>query len=79
MRIRVRYFALLRDQRGLDEETVDTHADSPDRLYRELARTHGFSLDPSQVKAAINGAFVGADSELHEGDDVVFVPPVAGG
>ena len=42
--VRVRYFAVLRDQRGLGEESVATEASTAAELYEELARRHGFTL-----------------------------------
>lgn len=77
--LRVVYYALLREQAGLPEESVTTHAESPAELYRELARRHGFTLAPSQLRAAINGDFASFDAALAAGDEVVFIPPVAGG
>lgn len=75
MMIRVQYFAIFREQRGVSTETIETMARTPIELYREL----GLTLDESLVKVAIAGAFVPMDSYLKEGDHVVFIPPVAGG
>lgn len=79
MKICVRYFAALREQRGLSEEALETTAADPRALYAELTEAHGFSLPLSTVKAAINGRFAPMDQDLNEGDEVVFLPPVAGG
>lgn len=78
-RIRIQYFAVLREQAGISDEEVETDAESPDNLYRELKDTHGFSLDAAQLKVAINGDFAPWNSPLADGDTVVFIPPVAGG
>ncbi|MGH8244731.1 MAG: MoaD/ThiS family protein, partial [Steroidobacteraceae bacterium] len=32
-----------------------------------------------QLKVAVNAAFGGWDQALQDGDEVVFIPPVAGG
>jgi len=77
--IRLRYFALLREQRGLESETLDTSAVTARDLYRELAATHGFTLAVERVGVAINDAFANWDRKLASGDSVVFIPPVAGG
>ncbi|MFI5357102.1 MAG: MoaD/ThiS family protein [Opitutales bacterium] len=79
MRLHLQYFALLREQRGRNEETVETAATSPAALYMELAAAHKFTLPFDRVRAAVNGAFVPADAALQPGDTVVFIPPVAGG
>ena len=77
--VHVQYFAILREQRGLNEETFSTSAATPAALYEELRARHGFTLPGDRVRAAVNEAFVAGDARLHEGDRVVFIPPVAGG
>ena len=77
--IHVQYFAILREQRGLAEEKLATTAATPGALYEELRRRHPFTLPADRIRAAVNDTFVDADSPLHEGDRVVFIPPVAGG
>jgi molybdopterin converting factor small subunit len=78
-RIRVQYYAVFREQRGLGEETVGTAATTAAELYAELAERHGFSLPPGLVRASINLEFKPLESAISEGDAVVFIPPVAGG
>jgi molybdopterin converting factor subunit 1 len=77
--ITVRYFAVLREQRGLTVETIATGAATPAALYAELQARHGFKLTPALVRAAVNDAFAPMDRRLAAGDTVVFIPPVAGG
>jgi len=79
MKLQLQYFALLREQRGLTEETLETDAGTPAALYEELRARHAFSLPADRVRAAVNGAFVAADAALKDGDRIVFIPPVAGG
>jgi molybdopterin converting factor subunit 1 len=78
-RVNLRYYALLREQAGRQSETVDTSAETPEALYAELAARHGFRLASSQLRVAVNAAFSGWDERLKDGDEVVFIPPVAGG
>jgi molybdopterin converting factor subunit 1 len=78
-RVTVQYFAILREQRGLREETISTAAPDAAALYEELLIRHGFSLPADRIRAAVNDAFVPANHPLAEGDRVVFIPPVAGG
>jgi len=78
-RVNVQYFAILREQRGLTAESVDTGGATVSALYDELRARHGFTLPGDRVRAAINGAFAAADAPLRSGDLVVFIPPVAGG
>jgi len=75
----VRYFAILREQRGLSEERLTLPATTAGDLYDQLRRTHGFSLEPTLVRVAVNHAFTPSSTPLTDGDEVVFIPPVAGG
>lgn len=77
--IKIQYFAVLREQRGLAEETIATEAATPGELYAQLRVRHGFTLAPEMVRAAVNGGFAPMDRQLAAGDTVVFIPPVAGG
>ena len=77
--VRLEYFALLREQRGLSAETVETSAETARDLYRELATTYGFTLEVGRVKVAINNEFASWDRPLAANDTIVFIPPVAGG
>jgi sulfur-carrier protein len=77
--IRVGYYAILREQRGLGQETLAVESPDLRVLYRDLARRHGFSLDEKHVRPAVNDEFCAWDRQLADGDLVVFVPPVAGG
>lgn len=78
-KITVQYFAILREERGVNEETVETEATTPAALYEELKLRHRLSLPAERVRAAVNEAFVSNGTLLCEGDRVVFIPPVAGG
>ncbi len=78
-RIRLQYYAILREQAGRQAESVDTEAATPAALYAELAARHGFRLPSSQLRVAVNAAFADWESALRDGDEVVFIPPVAGG
>lgn len=77
--VRVEYFAILREQRGLAEESVSTTAASAGDLYAELKAQHRFTLPADRLRVAINGEFAAWTERLHEGDTLVFIPPVAGG
>ena len=77
--LHVQYFAILREQRGVTEEKLATAATTPAALYEELRARHGFTLPGNRVRAAVNEVFVAGDAALRNGDQVVFIPPVAGG
>lgn len=78
-KITVKFFALLREQAGCREATLDTAAPTPGALYAELARTHGLKVPPAILAFAVNERYVPADTPLAAGDRVAFIPPVAGG
>jgi molybdopterin converting factor small subunit len=79
MQLKIQYYALLREQAGRSEETVETSALTPADLYGELTARHGFTLTRDQLKVAVNSEFSDWTRRLNVGDAVVFIPPVAGG
>lgn len=79
MKLNIRYYAILREQTGKSEESVDTVAATAAALFDELNARYPFTLDASQLKVAINAEFRDWNTSLKDGDSVVFIPPVAGG
>ena len=79
MQLKIQYYALMREQAGRSEETIDTAAATPADLYGELAARYGFTLSREQLKVAVNNEFSDWTRPLSQGDAVVFIPPVAGG
>ena len=77
--IRVQYYALLREQAGRSDETLNTRAHTPRDLYAELAARYPFTLPAEMLRVAINAEFGDWSQPLQAGDAVVFIPPVAGG
>ena len=73
------YFAVLREQSGIGQEAIETEAATAMGLYRQLQSVRGLKLDEQLVRCAVNGRFAPNDQGLCEGDEVVFIPPVAGG
>jgi molybdopterin-guanine dinucleotide biosynthesis protein A len=78
-KIRVQYFALLREQAGRSDESLVTTARTPRELYDELKARYPFSLAPEMLRVAVNTEFGDWTQPLSDGDAVVFIPPVAGG
>ena len=79
MKINVTYYALFREQAGCNGEVVEVETSDAEGLFHALKANHGFSMDRKHVRLAINDAFVAWDVPLNDGDEVVFIPPVAGG
>jgi molybdopterin-guanine dinucleotide biosynthesis protein A len=79
MHLRIQYYALMREQAGRSEETLQTSAATPADLYAELAARYGFTLAREQLKVAVNSEFSDWSRKLAANDAIVFIPPVAGG
>jgi molybdopterin-guanine dinucleotide biosynthesis protein A len=78
-RVTVQYYALLREQAGKRDESVETTAATALELYAQLSRRYPFTLPPEVLRVAINNEFRDWLTPLADGDAVVFIPPVAGG
>lgn len=81
MRVRVLYFASFRDAAGRPEETRELPPGS--RLADLWALLSGelphFAKFPAAPPAAVNREYVALETPLADGDEVAFLPPVAGG
>ena len=77
--IKIQYFALLKEERGLSAETVETSSKTVRDLFHELNNKHRFSLGTERLNVAVNDEFQPWDTSIKPGDTVVFIPPVAGG
>ncbi|MBK7250727.1 MAG: NTP transferase domain-containing protein [Gammaproteobacteria bacterium] len=77
--VRIQYYALLREQARRSDERLDTEAATPRELYEQLRTRHGFTLPTEMLRVAVNGEFGDWSQPLSAGDEIVFIPPVAGG
>lgn len=78
--VKVKYFAILREMAGKrEEEVVLENGDNGQALYYRLAEKYHFPLKLSDIRLAVNDTFVTTDTSLKAGDEIVFIPPVAGG
>jgi molybdopterin converting factor subunit 1 len=77
--VHIHYFALLREQRGLSQETVTTAAQTAEDLYRELQHKHNLGISKDLLKVAVNSEFKDWKTPIYTNDTIVFIPPVAGG
>lgn len=73
------YFAQLRDLAGKDSEQLISTAVTASGLYDELKANYQFPHKQKHLMLAINGEFSDWATPLKAGDEVVFIPPVAGG
>lgn len=75
MSIQVKFFASLREKMGINESKIDpvsTAGDAWDITTNNAER-------PINVLVAINLEYAQFDSQLNDGDEVAFFPPVTGG
>jgi len=79
MKIKVNYYALFREQAGCSNELVENDAGDAIELFELLKAQHGFSMNRKHVRLAVNDAFMDWNTPLSDGDQIVFIPPVAGG
>lgn len=81
MQVRILFFGMLKDLagRGSDVLNLPEHATLGEVFthYEELIPGLG-KLSPS-IAISINQEFAGPDSDLREGDEIAFLPPVSGG
>jgi MoaD family protein len=77
--VTVRYFARLREERGLPQERIETDAPTIGALYETLAADHGLSLPPDKLRASVNGVFADWGAPINDGDEIAYLPPVTGG
>lgn len=81
MKVRVKFFAILRERAGVSETTQEVaEGASVAELWRGLQKEFP-KLDVPGIRMlyAVNQNYVGANDTLHDGDEVVFIPPVSGG
>ena len=82
MKIKVLYFAAVREIVGKDEEEIDLPSSiaTIGDLTAHLPTVHGSLAGRlSSVRLARNETFATKDERIEEGDVIALIPPVAGG
>lgn len=81
MTIRILFFASYRELLGSGELLLDLPGPGTvsDLLQDLWDRGEPYSALPASPVVAVNREFATLDTPLKEGDEVAFVPPVAGG
>jgi molybdopterin converting factor small subunit len=81
--IHIRYFGILREQLGTDQEHLEWTGASSDELLRILrARDAAWAeaLAPERIfKIALNQTLLHEPTHIPDGAQVGFLPPVTGG
>lgn len=81
MKVRLLFFAVLRDITGSDGRELALPDGTTARtvwqsLRDEYPKLHDYVQPPM---TAINEAYAAPDTVLNDGDELAFIPPVAGG
>lgn len=81
MIVRSLFFAQYREFAGADELRVELPegASVADLVASLRARANGLSLLPASPLVAVNMDYAPLATRLSDGDEVAFIPPVAGG
>lgn len=81
MKVRLLYFAVLRDIIGKSdaEVTLEVGARAAD-VWQTLRSQHAaLAAYDRPPLTAINESYASPETELRDGDELAFIPPVAGG
>ncbi|BFH73593.1 MoaD family protein [Sulfurisphaera javensis] len=85
MKIKIRYFSFLQDFTNKNFEEIETNCKTIDCLLNQLSSIYGSEflkvvkngLGSIKVTILVNGK--NGISEIHEGDEIAFLPPPSGG
>lgn len=80
MKVRLLYFAVLRERLGLEDEAFEFAGNTLAELRSAIAARHPSvaSVLP-RVAFAVGEEYAGESTELREGAEVALIPPIAGG
>jgi molybdopterin converting factor subunit 1 len=81
MKVKIKFFAILRERVGTGEMTKEVQDGSTiSQLWEALQRDFPKLAVPGiRLLYAVNQNYVTPDHVLKDSDEVVFVPPVSGG
>ena len=81
IRVKVRFFAVLREALGMNESEREIPAGTTaGELITLLVEEYPVLSSYTQiVSVAVNQVHVGMQTRLHHGDEVAYLPPVGGG
>lgn len=80
MRVKSLFFAAYRDLVGAEELEIEVPQGCTVQELIQLVRSRpGAGALPESPPVAVNREYSAASRVLHDGDEVAFIPPVAGG
>jgi len=79
--IKVLFFARLQEDMGISELLMDESnaGQTVDQLRNNLVAQGKAILADESIRVAINQNFCDWDTEIKDGDEIAFMPPVTGG
>lgn len=79
MEVRVKLFAGIREAVGASEvRRTCREGATVGELWQQFQKEVP-GLPQGRIALAVNREYVAPDTELHDGDEVAFIPPVSGG
>ena len=81
MKVKVKFFAILRERAGTAEIIKEVHEGSTvGDLWRALQQDYPkLNVGGIRLLYAVNQNYVSPEDKLNNNDEVVFIPPVSGG
>jgi len=80
VKIRVRYFASIREILRIDDEEIELmDGTTVEDLLSELKRRHEFLSMKEQLLISVDGSFAQPSTVIKPGEEVALFPPVSGG
>lgn len=81
MTVRLLFFAVLRDIAGQDERVLELpEGTTASQVWQSLRREFATLADYTQPPMiAVNESYAEPEVALRDGDELAFIPPVAGG
>ncbi len=78
-KIKVKYFALIGERRGIQTDDYETEAGTARQLLHEIEAGRVIPLTTNITKAIINDKFADWDDPIADGDLVTLLSPFSGG
>ncbi len=80
MKVKVKYFGILKDITGVPEETLVTNTATIEELLRSLAARYPLLAQHIEsVRVALNGRLVDKSNSVENDGEIALLPPVSGG
>jgi molybdopterin synthase sulfur carrier subunit len=79
VRVRLKYFASIRERLGRREDEVDVPAGATVAQVWERLVAECPALGEQRYRPAVNQEYTDSEHRLQDGDELVFIPPVSGG